>query len=82
VVELDGPELGPRLDGADSAPVVVGGTVWAVDSGKSTLNAFDAATGRRVQSVGIGTDVPVFESPSYGAGLLLVATTKGVTAFR
>jgi len=82
VVELDGPALGPRLDGADSAPVVVGGTVWAVDVQESRLAAFDAASGRRVESVDVGTDVPVFVSPSFGAGLLLVATTDGVTAFR
>nr|WP_246324668.1 PQQ-binding-like beta-propeller repeat protein [Petropleomorpha daqingensis] len=82
VVELDGPSLGPRLDGADSAPVVVGGTVWAVDVEENTLNAFDAATGKRIESVDVGTDLPVFVSPSFGAGLLLVATTQGVTAFR
>jgi hypothetical protein len=82
VVEVGGPALGPRLDGADSAPVVVGGTVWAVDVRQSRLAAFDAATGRRVESVDVGTGVPVFVSPSFGAGLLLVATTDGVTAFR
>ena len=82
VVELSGPRLGPRLAGADSAPIVLGGTVWALDSGAGRLVAFDAASGRRRQSVPVGADVPVFASPSAGLGLLLVGTTDGVTAFR
>ena len=82
VVELSGPRLGPRLEGADSAPIVVGSTVWALDSGADRLAAFDAASGNRRQSVRVGADVPVFASPSAGLGLLLVGTTDGVTAFR
>ena len=82
VVELSGNRLGPRLDGADSAPIVVGGTVWALDSGAARLVAFDAASGARRQSVDVGADVPVFTSPSAALGLLLVATTDGVVAFR
>jgi polyvinyl alcohol dehydrogenase (cytochrome) len=81
VVELSGPRLGPRLAGADSAPIVLGGTVWALDSGTDRLAAFDAASGKRRQSVAVGADVPVFASPSAGLGLLLVGTTDGVTAF-
>jgi hypothetical protein len=60
--------------------------VWAVDSQQATLTAFDAGTGtgtgRTLQTVAVGTDVAVFTSPSTGAGLLLVGTTTGVTAFR
>jgi polyvinyl alcohol dehydrogenase (cytochrome) len=82
VVDVRAHRLGPRLDGADSAPVVVGGTVWAVDTGSARLTAFDAATGRLLQQVDVGADVPVFTSPSAGAGVLLVATTDGVVAFR
>jgi len=82
VVELSGPRLGPRLAGADSAPIVLGGTVWALDSGADRLAAFDAVSGKRRQSVPVGGDVPVFASPSAGLGLLLVGTTDGVTAFR
>jgi outer membrane protein assembly factor BamB len=82
VVDLRRAAAGPRLAGADSAPIVVGGTVWAVDSQQDTLAAFDAGSGRSLQTVAIGTDVPVFTSPSAGAGLLLVGTTQGVTAFR
>jgi polyvinyl alcohol dehydrogenase (cytochrome) len=82
VVELGGHRLGPRLPGADSAPVVLGRTVWALDSGADRLVAFDAASGARRQSMAVGADVPVFASPSAGAGVLLVGTSDGVTAFR
>jgi outer membrane protein assembly factor BamB len=82
VVDVPARTLGPRLAGADSAPIVVGSTVWAVDSRSGQLTAFDAATGRRQQQVDVGADVPLFTSPSTGAGLLLVATTDGVVAFR
>ena len=82
VVDVGARTLGPRLSGADSAPVVVGGSVWAVDSPTGRLAAFDAATGAQQQQVDVGTDVPLFTSPSTGAGLLLVATTDGVVAFR
>lgn len=82
VVDVRARKLGPLLAGADSAPIVVGRTVWAVDSQGGRLTAFDAATGARQQQVDVGADVPVFTSPSAGAGLLLVATTDGVVAFR
>jgi hypothetical protein len=82
VVDLGRAAAGPRLAGVDSAPIVVGGTVWAVDSRRAVLTAFDAGSGRSLQTVAVGSDVPVFTSPSAGAGLLLVGTTAGVTAFR
>jgi hypothetical protein len=62
--------------------VLVGGTLWAVDARRDVLAAFDAASGQRRQSVDVGTDVPVFTSPTVALGLVLVATTEGVTAFR
>ena len=82
LVDLAGRTAGPRLAGADSAPVLVGGTLWAVDSRRDTLAAFDAATGQRRQSLDVGADVPVFTSPTVVLGLVLVATADGVTAFR
>jgi polyvinyl alcohol dehydrogenase (cytochrome) len=82
VVELKNHTLGPLLTGADSAPIVVGTDVWALDSRRDTLTEFDAASGRIEQSVAVDADVPVFASPSTGLGLLLVGTTEGVTAFR
>jgi polyvinyl alcohol dehydrogenase (cytochrome) len=82
VVDARSHTLGPRWSGADSAPIVVGGDVWAADSGTGTLTAFAAASGRVGQVVDVGADLPVFTSPSTGAGLLLVGTADGVTAFR
>jgi outer membrane protein assembly factor BamB len=82
VVDVPGRRLGPRLAGADSAPVVVGGTVWALDTGSGRLVAFDAASGTRRQSVAVGADVPVFESPTAALGMLLVGTDDGVVAVR
>jgi polyvinyl alcohol dehydrogenase (cytochrome) len=82
VVDLAHRTVGPKLAGADSAPVLVGGTLWAVDARRDVLAAFDAASGERRQTVDVGTDVPVFTSPTVALGLVLVATTEGVTAFR
>jgi outer membrane protein assembly factor BamB len=82
VVDARSHTLGPRWAGADSAPIVVGGDVWAADSRTGTLTAFEAASGRVGQVVDVGADLPVFTSPSTGAGLLLVGTADGVTAFR
>jgi hypothetical protein len=62
--------------------VVIGSTVWALDSGADRLVAFDAAGGDARENVAVGADVPVFASPSAGLGLLLVGTADGVTAFR
>ncbi len=82
VVHVRKHTLGPRLAGADSAPVLVGSTVWALDSTRGTLAGYRAADGSVSQTVRVGAEVPVFSSPSVGLGLLLVATTSGVTAFR
>jgi outer membrane protein assembly factor BamB len=81
VVDLAHRRLGPRLDGADSAPIVVGNRVWAVDWAGQRLVEFDAAGGDVVQTLDPGVDVPVFASPSTGDGLLLLGTTDGVVAF-
>lgn len=81
VVHLHQRTLGPRLAGADSAPVLVGSTMWALDSTRGRLTGYRAADGSVTQSVRLGSDVPVFSSPSVGLGLLLVSTTTGVTAF-
>jgi hypothetical protein len=82
VVRLGSNRLGPRLPGADSAPVVIGSDVWALDSRRGVLTDFDAASGAVKQTVAVGSRVPVFESPSTGLGLILVATADGVVAFR
>jgi polyvinyl alcohol dehydrogenase (cytochrome) len=82
VVDLGRMALGEKLPGADSAPVVVGGTVWALDHQRGVLTGYTTATGATVQSVPVGQVVPIFTSPSVGPGLVLVATNRGVVAFR
>ena len=82
VVNLGSRTVGTRLSGADSAPVVIGSRVWALDHASGTLYGYDAATGARQQKVAVGADVPIFTSPSAGLGLLLVGTENGVVALR
>lgn len=82
IVDLATRSLGPRLSGADSAPIVVGADVWAVDHASGIVTEFDAATGATLQSVRLGADIPIFTSPSVGLGLLLIATSDGVLALR
>jgi hypothetical protein len=81
LVDLRTDAVGARLPGANGAPILVGADIWAVDYPDGTLTEYDAATGRELQRVAVGT-VPTFASPSTGAGLLLVGTRTGVTALR
>ncbi|MFD1721640.1 PQQ-binding-like beta-propeller repeat protein [Amnibacterium endophyticum] len=80
-VDVAGRRLGPKLDGANSAPILVGGTLWAADYGAGTLTGYDATTGRTLQTVRPGA-LPHFASPSSADDLLLLGTTTGVRAFR
>jgi polyvinyl alcohol dehydrogenase (cytochrome) len=82
VVDARTRTLGPLLEGADSPPIVIGDGVWAADTGSGTLTEYAASDGRVRQTVEVGADVPVFASPSTGAGLLLLGTADGVAAFR
>ena len=68
VLDATAHRLGPRLTGADSSPVVIGSQVWALDSGRGRLTTYDVKSLKQVQSVPVGADVPVFASPSTGAG--------------
>ena len=82
VIDVATRRLGPLLAGADSAPIVIGTQVWALDTGSGRLTTYDVKTLKKIQSVPFGASVPVFTSPSAGAGLVIVGTTQGVTAFR
>jgi hypothetical protein len=73
--------LGPRLAGANSGPILVGGTLWAATYPDGALTAYDAATGAVRQTLQAGP-VPNFATPSAAAGLLLLGTDTGVTAWR
>lgn len=81
VVDVAEPSLGPLLPGADSAPIVIGSHLWALDHNRGRLVEFDTATGTQQQDIAVGAEVPIFASPSAGLGLLLVPTAIGVTAF-
>ncbi|KQR51390.1 hypothetical protein ASF88_19730 [Leifsonia sp. Leaf336] len=81
-VDLSTDRLGPLLQGANGAPIVVGGAVWAVQYPEGTLSQFEASTGTLLQRQEVGQSVPHFVSPSRALGLLLVGTDTGVVAFR
>lgn len=82
VIDARTHRLEPRLSGADSSPVVIGRHLWALDSGSGRLATYEVDSLTQVQSVPVGVEVPVFASPSTDAELVLVGTTRGVTAFR
>lgn len=81
VVDVGRRALGIRVAGANSAPIVVGRTVWAADYEAGRLLAFDARTGRELQRLDTGP-LPHFASPSSGLRLVLLGTQTGVVAFR
>ncbi|WP_051939480.1 outer membrane protein assembly factor BamB family protein [Phaeacidiphilus oryzae] len=66
------PVLGPGPGGH-------GGAVWVADWGTGTLHVLDAATGRQLASLALGT-LPHFVSPVLAGGRAYVGTTAGVTA--
>ncbi|WPR89272.1 PQQ-binding-like beta-propeller repeat protein [Microbacterium rhizosphaerae] len=80
IVDVARHRLGRRLEGANSAPIVVGTTVWATSYPAGGLTAFSAASGAQTQRV--GTDaVPTFATPSSAGGMLFLGTRTGVSAF-
>lgn len=87
VIDVASRKVGPQLSGADSSPVVLGNLVWALDSHTDMLTGLDRVSLKKVGSVAVESDVPVFNSPSLytkvgsNTGILLVPTTTGVTAF-
>lgn len=81
-INLSTRTLGPILQGANGAPILVGTRLWATDYDNGKIAEFDAATGKTLQSLDVGSDLPHFASPSAGLGLLLVGTEDGVAAFR
>ncbi|MEY9852870.1 polyvinyl alcohol dehydrogenase (cytochrome) [Leifsonia sp. EB41] len=81
-VDLASSQRGQRLSGANGAPIVIGGAVWAVEYPGGTVSQFDASSGALLQRQPVGDSVPHFVSPSAGLGVLLVGTDSGVVAFR
>ncbi len=80
-VNLANATTGPRLSGANGAPIVINSDLWAVQYPTGVLTQFDVASGKAVQSIQVGSAVPTFTSPSTNLSLVLVGTTSGVAAF-
>ncbi|MEO8907061.1 MAG: PQQ-binding-like beta-propeller repeat protein [Microbacteriaceae bacterium] len=81
-VDLADGTLGPKLSGANGAPIVIGTELWAAQYPDGTITEFDLATDAPLQTLTAGSAIPTFASPSTALGLLLIGTTTGVTAFR
>jgi polyvinyl alcohol dehydrogenase (cytochrome) len=79
-LDLNDDTVGPRLAGANSAPILVGDDLWAARYPTGTLTEHDATTGATVQTLQTGP-VPNFASPSAALGLVMIGTDRGVTAF-
>jgi outer membrane protein assembly factor BamB len=62
-------------------PIVAAGLVWTVGK-DGTLYGLDAATGQVRQQTSIGAVDNDFTTPSIGDGLMLVASSYRVVAFR
>ena len=54
------------LSGANSSPILIGTSLWAEEYTDGTLTEYDAASGKTLQSLSIGSTVPHFVSPSIG----------------
>ena len=69
--------------GAASSPTIAGGVLWTVDQEASTLYDVDLSSGTTRFSVPLHTGALAhFVAPSAAEGLLVVAGTGGVEAFR
>jgi outer membrane protein assembly factor BamB len=62
-------------------PIVAAALVWTVGK-NGVLYGLDAATGQVRQQASIGTVDNDFTTPSVGDGLMLVASSSRVVAFR
>lgn len=80
-INLADHKLGPRLSGANGAPILVGSHLWALDYPGGVLDEYNANTGAQLQTLQVGSAVPTFATPSAALGLILVPTVHGVTAF-
>ncbi len=69
---------GWRSAAVNGSPVLVGSTVWALDSG-GTLHGLDAATGAARAAVPVGA-TSRFATPAVSGTALVVPTLTGITA--
>ena len=69
--------------GGASSPTAARGVIWTVDPGASVLYGIDPATGATRFSLPLHTGTPAhFVAPSAAEGLLVVAGSRSVEAFR
>jgi len=69
---------GPRA--ADGSPVIGGGAAWVTANSAGLLYELNPATGRPVQKLAIGSELPHFASPTLSGPLVLIGTLHGVVA--
>ena len=65
---------------AAGSPVLGGGAVWVAGWDTGTLFQLDAATGQVRRTIGLGSRLPHFASPSLSGCLVLIGTRAGVVA--
>ena len=65
---------------AAGSPVLGGGAVWVADWDTGTLYQLNAATGQVRRTIGLGSKLPHFASPSLSGRLVLIGTRAGVVA--
>ncbi len=70
-----------RAASGGGPPIVAAGLVWSIGQ-NGVLYALSPTTGSVVEQASVGTPANHFPTPSIGDGLLLVASTTDVVAFR
>jgi hypothetical protein len=80
IIDVAARTLGPVLSGANGAPIVVGGTVWAASYPGGGLTEFSTNGGSPLQQLDTGA-LPNFATPSFAGGMLFLGTASGVIAF-
>jgi polyvinyl alcohol dehydrogenase (cytochrome) len=81
-IDLATRSIGPKLPGANSAPILIGSRLWAAQYPNGELSEFDMTTRAVVQNLPVGEGLPNFATPSASFGMLFLGTVQGVTAFR
>ncbi|HTZ09961.1 MAG TPA: hypothetical protein VMB72_12865 [Acidimicrobiales bacterium] len=69
--------------GGSGSPTVAGGVLWTIDAGADLLYGVDPGTGTTVARLPLATGTPPhFAAPGAAGGLLVVAGSRAVEAFR
>jgi outer membrane protein assembly factor BamB len=69
--------------GGASSPTIAGGVIWTIDPQASVLHGIDEASGTTAYALPLDVGTPEhFAAPSAAAGLIVVAGSRAVEAFR